>query len=274
MALSLASLLFVLAAPPPPPVLPDRFPDKLDGYDIASLYGAWSYSVPRAKGDLTRAALDKAPALEGYQAQGRLLEMQGIDYDLGPDTYSDVYRLCPQDVAKDRTECITVLRYAVIPPTAWGDGPLRQWMERNFDPIKLVRQLKAFKISPTALYDPTARAVLAIFADPRPELKRLLEVRQVDSRTCPLLANATEKLEGRTVALTLDLRGTGASDAYPPPVNPHAYSWSYKWSFTNDGFAGLSGEGRGSLAGQLAEPLREAATACGIDRPESVVSAG
>jgi hypothetical protein len=201
--------------------------------------------------------------------------MQGIDYDLGPDAASDIHRLCPADAQQEISGCITVLRWAVIPHTAYGDGPLAQWMARVFDPAKAVRLLRARGIRPGSdSYLPEARDALMAVADPTPELKRLLEVRQVDSRTCPALALATEKLEGRKLAITLDLAATGASDTWPNPINPHAYSWTYRWSFVNDGRAGLSGEGKSSLAGQLAQPFKEAAEGCGINTPVSKVTAG
>lgn len=267
-------LAAALAAPPPPPVLPKRFPATLQGYDVASLYGAWSYAVPRAKGEITREALAEPPKVAGYQPRGRLLQMEGVDYDLGPDAASDIHRLCPADKPEERSGCITVLRWAVIPHTAWGDGPLNQWLQRNFDPAKLVRLLKARGIAPSDVYGLQARLAFQAMADPRPELKRLLEVRQIDSRTCSALAQATEQLEGRKVELSLDLQATGTTDTYPAPINPHAYRWEYRWSFVNDGWAGLSGTGATSLAGQLAQPFTAAAEACGINSPEARVSAG
>jgi hypothetical protein len=110
-------------------------------------------------------------------------------------------------------------------------------------------------------------------ADPTPELKRLLEVRQIDSRSCPALAQATEQLEGRKIEMTVDLPATGASDSYPAPVNPHAYTWTYRLFLINDGGTELGGQGGTSLSAQLAQPFRDAAVVCGIRGPVQKVSA-
>jgi hypothetical protein len=255
-------------------MFPEQFPTTLEGYNMQALYGEWSYAVPRAKGDITSKALAQPPTLIGFQPRGRLLEMVGIDYDLGPDAASDIYRMCSADTPGKRSNCITVLRFAAIPQTTWGGGPLTQWLERNFNPVKLVSILKARGIPPQAdSYQPQTQLALLAMADPTPELKRLLEVRQIDSRSCPALAQATEQLEGRKIEMTVDLPATGASDSYPAPVNPHAYTWTYRLFLINDGGTELGGQGGTSLSAQLAQPFRDAAVVCGIRGPVQKVSA-
>jgi hypothetical protein len=268
----LSPLLFaalVVSAPPPPAQRPASVPETVDGYSMDVLVGRWSYYVASRKGPVTRKALQAPPSIPGFRAAGRLLEMEGLDSDYGAVSASDVTRLCPLEGRQgDPNQCITVLRWAAVPDETYTDSALGKWTTSAFRSKPLVDVLKSRGVKPTAdLWSQDLASAFAQIADTDAKLTQLLEIRQVDSRSCTQLATAIADLEGSTLSLTFDLPDVGTDASIEPP-RPHAFRWNYRWLLRSEGGTRIEGSAN-SLAERLAKPLLEAAHDCGIDRKPS-----
>lgn len=252
--------------PPPPVRVPEAFQTPVEGYSMATPYQLWRGYIERQRGTVTEQALAEAAVLDDRRRIGRPLFTAGFNNDFGRYASVDVQVFCthvPVHPDRDRGECNYLYRRADIPLGPSYRDPnnaFDRWLQENFDPALVVRNLRAAGLSPgDDLWMENRDAMFDGAPSPRAMLAEHLQIVRIDSRECPALREAVEGVERARLDWTLDLFAVGEDERGRPP-GPRAITATYTLNVLIDGQR-LTMTGDSALQ-PLLGPVIRAASSC------------
>lgn len=256
----------IAQGPPPPVRMPEAFQAPVEGYNMATPYQLWRGHIERQRGPVTEAALAEAAVLDDRRRVGRPLFTAGFNNDFGRYASVDVQVFCtrmPVYPDRDRGDCSYLYRRADIPLGPSYRDPNNAfdlWLQENFDPALVVRNLRAAGLSPgDDLWMENREAMFEGAPSPRAMLAGHLRIVRVDSRECPALREAVEAVEQARLDWTLDLFAVGEDERGRFP-GPHAITATYTLNVLIEGQQ-LTLTGDGALQ-PLLGPVLQAASRC------------
>ncbi|QTD55638.1 hypothetical protein [Parasphingorhabdus cellanae] len=267
-AMTVPFLLFgpgTAAAPPTPEPVPDDLESPVRGYDTARLYQEWSLFVERRQGLATEAVLAELDKIPGKRPADDPFLTFKKGNDLGYFSIGQVVVYCDEkEQWAERENCHYLYRDGYIPYYSVaenGSNLLSSWMQNNFDPHLLTEGLEKRGLTPkTFRGNITQREMFEVLPSPDPILREHVKITRVDSRYCPELRKAVEKIEKQRISWPIDILGVG-SDVDPEAPVPHAtyYDQTFK-ILTKKGYVTI--EATQFALDKVLQPIQDAANKC------------